>query len=66
MFRSCYRHRDPREQNGTCAHHTSEDPALAVLDWTAVVLVPLLEDANAAGPVGGPHSIIVAANPASL
>lgn len=52
-------------QRGTCAHDGGEHPALPVLDSMAVVLIPALKDADAAGPVGGPYSIIEAAVPLS-
>lgn len=51
---------------GTCAHDSSEDPALAVFDWLEPALEPLVQNGHAAAPVQGAGAAAVLALPLAL
>ena len=51
---------------GTCAQDSSEDPALAVLDWLEPALEPLVQNGHAASPVQGAGTAAVLALPLAL
>lgn len=51
---------------GTCAHDSSEDPALAVFDWLEPALEPLVQNGHAPAPVQGAGAAAVLALPLAL
>lgn len=51
---------------GTCAHDSSEDPALAVFDWLEPALEPLVQNGHAATPVQRAGATTVFALPLAL
>lgn len=51
---------------GTCAHDSSEDPALAVFDRLEPALEPLVQNGHAAAPVQGAGAAAVLALPLAL
>lgn len=51
---------------GTCAHDSSEDPALAIFDRLEPALEPLVQNGHAAAPVQGAGAAAVLALPLAL
>lgn len=51
---------------GTCAHDSSEDPALAIFDWLEPALEPLVQNGHAATPVQWAGTAAVLALPLAL
>lgn len=55
----------PSSMQLTCAGHSSEDPALAVLDFLEAVVLPAPQDVHAADPEHGADAVRVVVVPAS-
>ena len=51
---------------GTCAHDSSEDPALAVFNWLEPALEPLVQNGHAATPLQWAGAAAVLALPLAL
>lgn len=49
----------------TCAGHSSEDPALAVLDILAAIVLPAPQDVHTSDPEHGADAILVVVVPTS-
>lgn len=50
----------------TCAHDSSEDPALTIFDWLVLALEPLLQDGHTASPVQWTGATAIFALPLAL
>lgn len=50
----------------TCAHDSSEDPALTIFDWLVLALEPLLQDGHTASPVQWAGATTIFALPLAL
>lgn len=57
---------DERSSSHTCAHHSREDPALAVFDRLVLALEPFLQDGHAASPVQRASAAAIFALPLAL
>lgn len=55
-----------RPTSPTCAHDSSEDPALPIAHWLAACGMPLLQDGHTASPLGGVDTIHIILTPIAI